>query len=151
VSTTVSEMDSTPQAIWALLADAHTFGAWVIGSKEIRDSDAHWPEPGATFHHTQGTLFVTLKDTTTVVKVEPERRLVLEVRARPWVVNIVELVLEPVGEGRTRVSMHEHPREGLVHRLWNPLLDGLLHARNVECLRRLGRLARERAEPNTAA
>lgn len=145
MSLTTYEVDSPPEAVFAVLADADSYGHWVVGSKEIRAAEGHWPAAGATFHHTQGTVGVNVKDTTTVLESEPPWHLVLEVRARPWIVSVVELSLEPAGTGRTRVRMYEHPTNGVAARVWNPLLDRLMHVRNAESLRRLGRLAVERA------
>ena len=56
----------------------------------------------------------------------------------------VRLELAPEGSG-TRVTMTEHPIGGPILRFANRLLDLLIHARNAESLRRLGRLAEERA------
>jgi hypothetical protein len=75
---------------------------------------------------------------------------VLEVRARPLIVNIVELTLDPAPGGGTVVRMYERPKSGPLARVWNPLLDRLQHARNVESLRRLANLAQERT-PRAAA
>jgi uncharacterized protein YndB with AHSA1/START domain len=151
---TRAEVAAPPEAVFAVLADASSYGEWVVGSKEIRDAEPHWPAPGSTFHHTQGKGPLVWKDTTSVIESEPPRHLVLEVRVRPWLVNVVELSLEPLNGGRTRIAMYEHPTGGLVARVWNPLFDRLMHARNVEGLRRLGRMAEERSAavaPSAAA
>jgi uncharacterized protein YndB with AHSA1/START domain len=145
MSLTTHEVDSPPEAVFAVLADPDSYGHWVVGSKEILAAEGNWPTAGATFHHTQGTVGINLKDTTSVVEAQPPHHLVLEVRARPWIVSVVELSLEAVGQGRTRVRMYEHPTGGLARRVWNPVLDRLMHTRNAESLRRLGRLAAERA------
>jgi hypothetical protein len=137
-------MDATPEAVFAVLADAGSYGEWVVGSKEIRDAEGHWPDPGATFHHTQGKGPVVVKDTTSVIESQKPAHLVLEVRARPFIVSVVELSIEPLGTGRCRVTMYEHPTGGLVKPVWNPLFDRGMSARNVECLRRLEKLAAER-------
>lgn len=138
------EMDATPEAVFAVLADASSYEDWVVGSKEIRDAEAHWPAPGSTFHHTQGKGPVAVKDTTSVIESQEPNHLVLEVRARPYIVSVVELSIEALGSGRSRVSMYEHPTGGLAKPVWNPLFDRGMSARNVECLRRLEKLAVER-------
>jgi uncharacterized protein YndB with AHSA1/START domain len=139
------DIDAPVEAVFDVLADAGAYGSWVVGSKEVRDAEPHWPAAGATFHHTQGTGAATVKDTTTVIEAQPPNHLVLEVRARPWVVNVVELSLGPAPGGGTRVWMYEHPTGGIAARVWNPALDRVLQARNLESLRRLARLVRDRA------
>lgn len=143
-----------PEAIWAVLADARSYGSWVVGASDIRGQEGAWPEPGATFHHTQGPRFlpVRVKDTTTSLVAEPRRRLVMVVRVRPWLVANVELGLAPDGEGGTRVEMLETPVGGLLRPL-APLLEVLIHQRNAITLRRLARLAAQRhaAAPSVPA
>ncbi len=132
---------STPRArVWEALADPHGYGHWVVGSRDIRDVEGHWPEPGSTFHHTQGFGPVALvKDTTTVLECDEGRRLLLEVRLRPWLVGHVELTLHDAGAG-TRVRMVERTQGGVLRPL-KPLLDRAYKPRNVESLRRLEKLA----------
>jgi uncharacterized protein YndB with AHSA1/START domain len=131
-----------PEEVWAVLADPDSYGDWVVGSHEVRFVEGDWPEPGATFHHTQGHPPLTAKDTTSVIEADAPRHLVLEVRIRPWSVGTVELDLHEAPEG-TRVVMHERISSGLVGRLsvGGRLVDPLVCLRNVESLRRLRRLA----------
>jgi hypothetical protein len=104
-----------------------------------------WPKPGATFEHSQGVWPLRLHDTTSVVSARRPSRLLLEVRMRPFLVGRVEFRLRPAGRGRTHVVMREHPVRGPVARVHNPLSDLLFRLRNAETLRRLRRLAEERA------
>lgn len=133
-----------PGAVWAVLSDARTYAQWVVGSSEVRHVDGKWPEPGSTFHHTQGAFGVGLKDTTTVLGVDYGTRIELCVRTRPLVVARVDLELGPSGQG-TRVVMRERPVAGVFGRLHNPVFDLALKVRNAESLRRLAKLARQRA------
>jgi hypothetical protein len=128
--------DASSETVWSILADAEAYGHWVVGASEIRDIEGDWPHPGATFHHTQGLgPLPFVRDTSTVLEEEEGRRLLLEVRVRPWLVGHVELQLEELGP-RTRVRMIESTQTGLLLPL-KPLLDRLFKARNVESLRRL--------------
>jgi uncharacterized protein YndB with AHSA1/START domain len=133
-------IDAPAEHVFTVLADPESYAHWVVGSNEIRRYDAAWPETGSTFHHTQGKWPLTVKDTSSVLEVEPNRRLVLEVRTRPFVVAKVVLELTPE-DGRTRVRMTEFPTGGLLRRIHNPLLDWLTKARNARGLDRLARLA----------
>jgi Polyketide cyclase / dehydrase and lipid transport len=143
--------DAKPATVWSVLADAEAYAYWVVGAKEIRGVEGDWPNPGATFHHTQGLgPLPVLKDTSTVLEEEEGRRLRLEVRIRPWLVGHVELQLEEV-DARTRVRMIESTKTGLLLPL-KPLLDRSFKARNVESLRRLtAEAARRESRPTPSA
>jgi uncharacterized protein YndB with AHSA1/START domain len=138
-------IDAPPAAVWSVLEDPGSYAEWVVGASEVRDVEGEWPEPGSTFHHTQGIPKLGLRDTTSVLEVDPLRRLLLRVRLRPLVEADVELQLRPLGRG-TEVTMTERPVAwigGLIH---NPLSDLVLHLRNTVALRRLRRLSLERAQ-----
>lgn len=133
-------IEASPEKVFTVLADPESYAHWVVGSNEIRKYDKDWPDQGTTFHHTQGKWPLTVKDTSSVMEVEPNRKLVLEVRTRPFVVANVELELK-AENGATRIRMTEYPTGGILKRIHNPLLDGLTHLRNSRGLSRLARLA----------
>lgn len=133
-----------PAQVYAVLADGWCYGDWVTGSKRIRAVDATWPAPGSKFHHTFGVGPLALNDSTQVLEAEPDRRIVLQVRGRPVGVGQVRIELAPAAEGGTEVVMEEHPVRGLARAIDNPLLDGLVKARNAESLRRLKDLVESR-------
>jgi uncharacterized protein YndB with AHSA1/START domain len=130
-------VDAPPAAVWEVLADPRLYGNWVVGASTTRAVEGRWPEPGSVLHHVQALV---LHDTTTVVLSEPERRLVLEARARPVAVAEVDIRLEPEGDG-THITLAEEAKGGLLAALPEPVADGALHLRNVETMRRLKRLA----------
>ena len=133
-------VEAPPENVFRVLADPESYAHWVVGSNEIRAYDESWPDEGSTFHHTQGKWPLTVKDTSSVLESDPDRRLVLEVRMRPFVVAKVDLELT-AENGGTRVRMTEYPTGGLLRRIHNPLLDGLTWLRNSRGLDRLARLA----------
>lgn len=136
---------ASAQDVWDVLMDPDSYGHWVVGSSHIRAVDPEWPAPGSRFHHTVGKWPFALSDHTTAMVVEPPRRLVLKAKARPLGTARVELVLRPEGDG-THVTMIEGPGDRLSRLLFgNPLSQRLLRVRNEESLRRLRRLAEERA------
>ena len=139
-----TQVDVPPKAVWSVLSDPDAYGEWVVGSKYIRDAEPNWPEPGSKFHHTVGFGPFEIKDNTEVLESRPEERLVLRARARPSGIAHVVLDLSPVGTG-TEIVMTEWPVEGFARIVHNPLQDKLIHHRTVESLRRLKRLAEERA------
>jgi uncharacterized protein YndB with AHSA1/START domain len=142
---------ASPQDVWDVLMDPDSYGHWVVGSSHIRAVDPDWPAPGSRFHHSVGLRPLTLSDHTCVVEIEPPRRLVLRAKARPLGTARVELILRPQGSG-THVTMIEEPGD-LFSRLimGNPVSQRLLKVRNEESLRRLRRLAEERAFRRRAA
>ena len=71
----------------------------------------------------------------------------MEVRFRPLMIGKVEMRLRPQGHG-THVTMIEYPLRGPIAKINNPLIDRAIWARNVESLRRLRKLAEQRAARN---
>jgi hypothetical protein len=137
-------LDQPLASIAATLADASTYAEWVVGAKEIRDWEESWPLPGSTFHHTQGASFANIKDTTSVLQRVGERRLVLEVRARPLLVARTTFELTAVDADATRVTLTETPTAGILRRIDNPALWLAVKLRNHETLRRLARVSAQR-------
>jgi uncharacterized protein YndB with AHSA1/START domain len=137
-------VDAPPEVVWSVLAEPRTYDEWVVGASDIRAAEQEFPAPGATFHHSQGMGPVTIEDTTTSLAADRPHRLSLLVRVRPVMIGRVDFELVPE-DGGTRVRMHETVVAGLLAPLHNPLLDLALKARNAETLRRLRRIAEERA------
>jgi uncharacterized protein YndB with AHSA1/START domain len=133
-------MPVPPEAVWDALADAGGYAYWVVGSREIRDADEHWPQPGSRFHHTVGAGPLSLKDHTESLQAHPPHLLRLRAKARPLGTAQVKLTMTPE-DGGTRVQMTENP-DGLSAWLsLNPLSQVLVKARNAESLMRLEELA----------
>jgi len=142
-------IDAPPQAVWKVLADARSYGHWVVGSSQIRRVEGSWPAKGSRFHHTQGVGPLGLRDTTAVIESRRPKRLVLEVRTRPVLVARTELALDAHGEG-TWLTIRESPFGGLLG-LAGPLLEPVLSFRNLESLRRLRRMVERRERRSHAA
>src|SRR3954451_21888989 len=47
-------MDAPPDEVFAVLADARSYGEWVVGSKDVRAADPGFPAPGSRFPHSVG-------------------------------------------------------------------------------------------------
>ena len=130
--------------VWGTLADGDTFQDWVVGCQMVRHVEGTWPMPGSAIHHRIGVGNATIDDTTTVVEMEAPRRLVLRARVRPIGVACVELTLTPAEPSGTTVVLEENVVDGPISHAPEILTDPLLHARNVETLRRLKHLAESR-------
>lgn len=136
--TVVREVPASPERVWAVLADPHSYRDWVVGARRIRTADESWPAPGATLHH---ELAAGIEDSTTVLDSEDGKRLVLRARARPAGTAEVVLTIQPAGTG-TKVEMEEKAVSGPAALIPEMMLAPLVKARNEESLRRLGELAR---------
>jgi uncharacterized protein YndB with AHSA1/START domain len=143
MSTNRLVMPASPDEVFAVLADARTYEHWVVGCDDIRAVEGDWPAVGSHFFHTVGVGPFKTKDNTKVVEVETGHRLVLEARARPAGVARVIFTLRPVDAG-TEVEIEEYPIRGVAKVVDNPVQDGLIKMRNVETLRRLEKIVRER-------
>jgi uncharacterized protein YndB with AHSA1/START domain len=135
-------LDAPPAAVFAVLATPETYAEWVVGARRIRSADDSWPQPGSQLYHEVGVLPATLRDSTSVLECEPDRRLVLQARARPLGVARVVIELIDVGDGRTEVCMGEWVDQPSLLRLAQPFLNPLIAARNRKALDRLEDLAR---------
>lgn len=135
--------DAPPADVFAVAADPWRYPDWVIGAKKVRGVDDDWPKVGSRFHHRFGLGPATVEDSTVLEAIEPGRRLVLRVRARPTGIGRVELILHDDGVGGTDIELVEYPIAGLPKRWDGKALDVLVGIRNLLSLRRLRRLAGE--------
>ena len=149
MATNCTRIEASPEDVFAVLADAHTYEHWVVGCHDIRAVEGDWPAVGSKFFHTVGAGPIKVKDHTKVIEVDENKRLVLEARARPAGVAKVIFGLTPV-EGGTDVEIEEFAIRGVAKMLANPLQDGLIKVRNVETLRRLTKQVDERRRAPSA-
>jgi uncharacterized protein YndB with AHSA1/START domain len=131
---------TAPEDIFNVLSNAETYEYWVVGCQEIHQADEDFPAVGSSFQHQIGIGPLHLRDITTVVDAAPPRRLVLRTRAWPLGETLVELRLQPRGDG-TEVQMRQQPAAGPIAKLDNPLQQLFTSVRDRECLRRLRKLA----------
>jgi len=138
-------IDTSPERVFAVLADWRSYGDWVVGSRYMRGADPGFPAAGTRFHHQVGVGPLHLNDHTKVLEVDQPRKLVLKAKARPLGTAIVDMTMEPEGSG-TKVTMREDPGDTLSAFVFNPLTHLLVRGRNTESLDRLKRLAEERPD-----
>jgi uncharacterized protein YndB with AHSA1/START domain len=138
-------INTDPARVFAVLADWRSYSDWVVGSRHMRGADPGFPAAGTRFHHQLGVGPLHLNDHTEVLEVDQPRKLVLRARARPLGTAIVDMTMEPDGNG-TRVIMREDAGDILTAFVFNPLTHLLVRGRNVESLERLKRLAEKRPD-----
>jgi hypothetical protein len=141
VSRTEYVINTTPDRVFAILADGWTYSDWVVGTAHIRDVDRDYPAPGTAVHLKAGPWPVSLRDSSMVLDCEPDRLLLLRVGGWPLGEAKVRYTLAPVGSSATRVTMDEEFAQGPLHWIRTKADDLVLHWRNKESLRRLGELA----------
>jgi uncharacterized protein YndB with AHSA1/START domain len=134
-------IQAPPEQVFAVLKDGWTYSDWVVGTAHIRAVDPRWPEPGSRLYHKVGPWPLSVRDNSEVIScAEPTE---LSLRAKMWPLGeaTVVLRLSATGDGGTRVTIAEDFAAGPLRWVRTKVNDLLLHARNVETLRRLGDLA----------
>jgi uncharacterized protein YndB with AHSA1/START domain len=144
-------INTTPERVFAVLADGWTYSDWVVGSAHIRDVDQEYPKAGSKLRHKVGPWPVSIKDESVSLECEPPFLLVLKVKAWPAGAGKVRFLLTPEGDNATRVTMTEEFVEGPMRWFQNKLNDVLMYRRNRESLRRLADLATRRTPRPTDA
>jgi uncharacterized protein YndB with AHSA1/START domain len=132
-----THVEAPPERCFEVLSDPRSYAYWVVGSRQIRAADPDWPAPGSKFHH---TVAGGVEDHTVVEEVEPNRRLRLRARARPFGTAFVTVTMDRRGDG-SLLRLEEEPADRLTRLVFNPVLDRLLHSRNEESVTRLKALA----------
>jgi len=136
MSTTSRPVSATPEQVWSVLADGWLYALFVVGAARMRDVDAGWPAVGTRLHHSVGTWPLLIDDTTEVLEVEENKRILLLARGWPAGQAHVEITLEPRGTD-TVVTIVEQATSGPGALIPKAVQDPQLHVRNIEALRRL--------------
>ena len=131
------------EQIFAVLRDGWIYPVWVVGASRMRDVDNGWPAPGTKLHHSFGIWPLVIDDTTEVLEIDPDRRLVLEARGWPVGKARIEITVQPDG-GDSLVSIAEDVTEGPARLVPEPIRLAGMDVRNRESLRRLAYLAENR-------
>ena len=132
---------SPPEDVFAVLADGRRYADWVVGAQRVRAVDDTWPAPGSRFHHEVGVGPLTIRDSSTLLSMDPPRQVVLEVRAWPAGKARVTITVSPGDGGGSEVLMEEVPTGGPARTIDSWPLRRLTMLRNVESLKRLRKVA----------
>lgn len=138
-----------PGAVWAVLADPHRYGEWVVGTSESKPLDHSWPEKGARLRYTVRLGPWSAQGTTTVRHQVSGKELELEAAFKSLGTARVFLQLRPWGE-ETLIVCDEHPLRGLGGTLHNPVSEAALQLRHRGMLARLARLVEGQPERERA-
>ena len=133
------------EQVWDILRDGWLYPLWVVGASRIRDVDDGWPAEGSKLHHSFGVWPLVIDDTSEVVEIQPDQRIVLEARGWPVGTARVEITVQPDGTG-SLVSIVEDVSGGPGLLVPQPVRVAAMDMRNKETLRRLAYLAEGRAE-----
>lgn len=135
------EVAAPPEQVFAVLAQGWLYPTWVVGAARMRDVDGHWPAQGSKLHHSFGSWPVMIDDETEVLRSEAPRRLVLQARGWPAGEATVDIRIEPLAGGRSRVTLAEDASAGPGRFVPGPLRSAAITFRNRETLRRLAFIA----------
>ena len=119
-----------------MLSDGWLYALWVVGAARMREVDDGWPAVGTRLHHSVGTWPLLIDDTTEVLEVQPNERILLLARGWPSGQAHVEITLRPRGTD-TVVTIVEQATSGPGALIPKAVQDPQLHVRNIEALRRL--------------
>jgi uncharacterized protein YndB with AHSA1/START domain len=136
-------IDAPAQAVFDVLADADAYRDWVPGTRDTGAEAGAFPAEGGSFGYSAGLPLLGVGDRTTVVAAMPPVMLELRIRATPLVSARATIYLQPQGAG-TRLTLIEEPTSRALRVLIGPAGHGLIRLRNVEALRRLRTLVKER-------
>jgi len=62
MATVTRDLQCSPAAVLAVLADGWTYATWVVGTSRIRAVESSWPEPGARVLHSFGVWPAVIDD-----------------------------------------------------------------------------------------
>lgn len=133
----------SPEQVFAVLQNGWTYPVWVVGASRMRDVDEAWPAPGTKLHHSFGVWPAVIDDSTEVLEIEPDKRLVLEARGWPVGKARVEITVKSDGDG-SLVSIAEDVSGGPGRFIPESVRVAGIDVRNRETLRRLAYLAEGR-------
>jgi len=137
-------VNCSTEQVFAVLGDGWLYPLWVVGASRIRDVDDGWPAEGRKLHHSFGVWPMVIDDTTEVIEIQPDRRIVLEARGWPVGKARVEITVQLDGTG-SLVSIAEDVSGGPTQLIPQPVRVAAIDVRNRETLRRLAYLAEGRA------
>ncbi len=146
MATNSMDIDATRHDVWTVLSDGWSYSNWVVGTSHMRAVEENWPATGTHLFHASGAWPLVARDETEVTSCQPDVRLLLRARGRPFGEVEIEIELEDHGDGCS-VTMRETPCAGPGRWFHNPGSEAILTRRNTEALARLAAIAERRTAP----
>ncbi|CAL9650144.1 SRPBCC family protein [Streptomyces sp. Tu 3180] len=135
---------TSPQTVWAVLADGSRYAEWVVGTSSSEPVRGQWPQLGAAIRYEVRLGPARLSNETVVRRCEPGEALELEAKAGPLGTARVAIEVRPWGE-ECLVFVDEHPLQGAGGTMHNVAVDVLIQLRHRAMLARLAKLCEAEA------
>jgi hypothetical protein len=146
VATNHAVINASRHDVFAVLRDGWTYSNWVVGTSHMRAVETTWPQVGSRLFHSSGIWPAAIHDSTTIEAMEPDRKLILLAKGRPFGSARITIELDDDGPN-CAVTMHETPVSGLGKLAHNPVGEAVLFRRNAEALGRLAAIAERHTAP----
>ncbi|GHB01375.1 SRPBCC family protein [Streptomyces chryseus] len=130
---------TSPEAVWAVLADGSRYSDWVVGTSDSRPAEGHWPDVGASIEYTVSIGPWTLTGRTIVRRTAPPYEIELEADSGSLGTARIAIEVRPWGDDAL-VVLDEHPLRGVGGALHNTALDAVIQLRHRSMLSRLAKV-----------
>ncbi|MFF8596918.1 SRPBCC family protein [Streptomyces sp. NPDC015220] len=136
---------TSPETVWAVLADGTRYGEWVVGTVDSRPVRGQWPQVDAALKY-QVRLGPARLTNQTIVRNREEGSL-LELEAHAGFLGTARIAIElrPWGE-HCLVIVDEHPLQGAGGMLHNMAVETFIQLRHRAMLARLAKVCEADAE-----
>jgi hypothetical protein len=140
MATSTLVLDASPRDIWSVLADASAYSRWVAGMREVYEIEGLWPRPGSRFRCTVNWHGFIVPSTTTSLAAVAPRHMAFSTQRRRFGIARIDIHVNPRDQG-TEVELSETVMSPAPFKAVQPTLEPSVRKRNLEALRRLGRLS----------
>ncbi|GAB1325862.1 SRPBCC family protein [Streptomyces sp. NPDC093260] len=146
---------TSPEAVWAVLADGSRYAEWVVGTAESHPLRGQWPQLDSAIEYQVRLGPVRLTNQTIVRNCEEGSLLELEAQAGILGTGRIAIEVRPWGE-HCLVIVDEHPLQGAGGVVHNMAVETLIQLRHRAMLARLAKVCetdadngrRQRAQQN---
>ncbi|MEU9351317.1 SRPBCC family protein [Streptomyces griseoloalbus] len=137
---------TSPQTVWAVLADGTRYAEWVVGTSSSEPVRGNWPQLGSAIGYEVRFGPLSLTNETVVRRCVPGETLELEALAGPLGTARIAIETRTWGD-HCLVIADEHPLRGAGGLMHNVAVEALIQVRHRAMLARLAKICeREAAE-----
>ncbi|MEU4895431.1 SRPBCC family protein [Streptomyces sp. NPDC044780] len=130
---------TSPQTVWAVLADGSRYGEWVVGTSTSQPVRGDWPGKDSVIDYEVRLGPLRLTNETVVRRCEEGAAVELEAHAGFLGTARIAIELRPWGE-HCLVIVDEHPLQGAGGVLHNMGMEALIQLRHRAMLARLAKV-----------